>query len=402
MEGQRKFLGTLWNTYSFYVLYAGIDKFDPSKYDLKKCKLNLMDKWLLSGLNSLVDFVDKNLAEYRILDAARRVTEFTDSLSNWYVRRCRERFWASGMDDDKTAAFMTLYTALKNLSKITAPLTPFISESIYQNIVKRVENGAPESVHLCEYPVADKSYIDTNLEKGMGLILQAAYLGRAARNQANIKTRQPLGKMLLASAGGKKPGAELLQILEGELNVKTVEFIKDASEYVSYEVKPQLKTLGPKYGAKLGAIRAHLAANGEKVMSALRSGIYSAELDGILVELMADDVLAGVINKAGFSAASEDGLTVVLDTTLDADLIAEGHMRELVSKIQTLRKESGFEVTDNIALYYDTADTEILAAVKRFEKEICADVLAVRIENKAGGKEHGINGKTVYLGVEKA
>jgi len=400
VESQRKFLGTLWNAYSFYCLYADIDKFDPSKYDLKKCKLTLMDKWLLSGLNSLIDSVDKNLSEYRIVEATKELNEFVDKLSNWYIRRSRERFWASGFDGDKQAAFMTLYHVLKTLSLVIAPFVPFMSEMIYQNIVKRFEKGA-ESVHLCDYSKVDKKRIDKDLEEGMDVILLGAYLGRAARNSANIKTRQPLKRMFVASE--KKVEGELLEILKGELNVKSIEFVDNVDEYVSYELKPQLKTLGPKYGAKLGLIRQHLIDNGMAVYNAVKSGDYEVELGGDKVVLTKDDILYSVNNAVGFSAASEHGMSVVLDTALDDELVKEGHYRELVSKVQALRKDSGFEVTDKIVLYV-MGDKEIEKIAKEFGKEIKEDVQAVDILIGEVGDmiENNINGKKVMIGVKKA
>ncbi|MCL2555943.1 MAG: isoleucine--tRNA ligase [Firmicutes bacterium] len=399
VESQRKFLGTLWNTYSFYCLYADIDKFDPSKYNLNKCKLSLMDKWLLSGLNSLIEKVDKNLEDYKIVESSKEIIEFVDKLSNWYIRRSRERFWASGFDSDKQACFMTLYHTLKMLSLITAPFVPFMSEMIYQNIVRRVEKGA-ESVHLCDYPKADKKYIDKNLEDGMALILEAAYLGRAARNTVNIKTRQPLKRMLVASE--KRVDGELVEILKGELNVKELEFINNADEYVSYELKPQLKTLGPKYGAKLGLIKQHLAENGMNVYNAVKDGDYEVELGGEKVVLAKDDILFNVINAAGFSAASGHGVSVILDIKLNESLIKEGYYRELVSKVQAMRKDSGFEVTDKIVLGV-AGDDEIGQVIREFESEIKEDVQACKIVigQIDGMIESNINGKLVKLQVKR-
>jgi len=432
VESQRKFLGTLWNTYSFYCLYADIDKFDPSKYDLKKCKLSLMDKWLLSGLNTLVDNVSKSLDKYKIVEASKEIIDFVDKLSNWYIRRSRERFWASGMDSDKVSAYMTLYTTLKTLALVIAPFVPFVSEMIYQNIVKRVEKNALLSVHLCDFPKADKKRIDKVLESGMDLILQAAYLGRAARNAVNIKTRQPLKRMLVAaqlvkpkssSSGHSVPltchpasstchpersegspvDTELVNILKGELNVKEIEFIDNADEYVSYELKPQLKTLGPKYGSKLGLIKEHLTQNSIAIYNATKNGDYETELDGEKIVLTKDDILFNVINAAGFSAASEDGISVILDVELNEELIKEGHYRELVSKVQALRKDSGFEVMDNIVLSVWTDDSEILDVLRVYDREIKEDVLArdIVIGKTDYAIENNINGKKVMLGVKK-
>jgi len=405
VESQRKFLGTLWNTYSFYCLYADIDKFDPSKYSLSKCKLSLMDKWLLSGLNSLVDRVSKSLDEYKIVDASKEIIDFVDKLSNWYIRRSRERFWASGMDSDKVAAYMTLYTTLKTLSQTIAPFVPFVSEMIYQNIIKRVEKNAPLSIHLCDFPKADKKRIDKDLESGMDLILQAAYLGRAARNAVNIKTRQPLKKMMITMEGAI-PNAELIEILKDELNVFRIEFIDNVEDFVSYELKPQLKTLGPKYGAKLGLIKTHLSENGMMIYNAVKTKDYEVELGGEKIVLTKDDILFEVVSAKGYSTAGGEGVTVILDIELNDELIREGHFRELVSKVQTLRKDDGLEVTDKISLdVYIGEIKEMMEVVRDFSKKIKTGVQASDI-NEVKTREEGmvecnINENKIWIRVNK-
>ena len=401
-EAQRKYLGTLWNTYSFYVLYAEIDKFDPTKYDLKKCKLSLMDKWILSALNSLVDFVDKSLDEYKITESARAITDFTDSLSNWYVRRCRERYWGSAMTDDKTAAFMTLYTVLETLTRLTAPFTPFIAESIYKNIVLSVDKNAPESVHLTKFPAVNKKYIDKKLESGMQVVQNAAVLGRAARNSAERKNRQPLPRLIISGSASAEIGEELRGVIADELNVKSVETASDVSQYSDYEVKPQLKTVGPKYGKLLGSIRAYLGSNGKKVVEEVNvNGACKFSADGQEVELTKDDLLINVKSPEGYAVSSGNGLVAVLDTHLTRELILEGYMREIVSKIQTMRKESGFDVTDHIEIFYD-GDNDIAEVFERSGDGIKADTLAEKISvGASGGKEWDINGKKVTLAVKK-
>ena len=402
-EVQRKFLGTLFNTYSFYILYAEIDKFDPTRYRLDDCKLTLMDRWILSSLNSLVGFVDDSLENYKITESARAIADFTDSLSNWYVRRCRERYWGSEMTDDKIAAYMTLFTVLETLSRLTAPYVPFIAEEIYRNIVVSVDKDAPESVHLASFPKCRAEYIDKALEAGMKTAEDAAVLGRAARNLSGIKNRQPLGKMMLCGSGADALESELLSVIRDELNVKEIECVTDAGSYVSYEVKPQLKTLGPKYGALLGKIKQYLAANAEKLVNGLKeSDTYSFDIDGEEISLTRDDILITVLSKQGFSVQSGGGITVILDTELSDELIAEGYMREIVSKVQTMRKESGFEVTDHIRLYYD-GDAEIDEVFNRYMTQISGDVLADEIvgKNLDGEKSWDINGKSVRLKVGK-
>lgn len=400
-EVQRKFLGTLFNTYSFYILYAEIDKFDPTKYTLDECKLSVMDKWILSAMNSLIKFVDDSLENYKITEAAREIGDFVDKLSNWYVRRCRERYWGSDMTEDKKAAYMTLYTVLETTARLVAPFVPFIAEEIYRNIVCSVDSSAPESVHLTSFPVANENYIDPALEAGMAVAEEAAVLGRAARNAAAVKNRQPLNEILLCGDNVGNLSEDMLAIIRDELNVKRIEYVRDAGDYVSYSVKPQLKTLGPKYGAKLGKIRAYLNDNPEKVVAGLREADeYSFVADGDEIVLGKDDVLVTVLNKEGYSVQSGGGITVILDVTLTPELIEEGYMREIVSKVQTMRKDSGFEVTDHIALYYD-GDAEIEAVIEKYKDEIAGDVLADKIEKKADFEKRDVNGKQVGLGVVK-
>lgn len=400
-EVQRKFLGTLFNTYSFYVLYAEIDKFNPTEYKLSDCNLSVMDKWILSAMNTLIKFVDDSLENYKITEAAREISDFVDKLSNWYVRRCRERYWGSEMTEDKKAAYMTLYTVLEATARLVAPFVPFIAEEIYRNIVCSVDASAPESVHLTSFPTADENYIDSALERGMAIAEEAAVLGRAARNAASVKNRQPLNEILLCGEHVGELSEDMLAIIRDELNVKRIEYVADAGDYVSYSVKPQLKTLGPKYGAKLGKIRAYLTENPEKVVSGLRGADeYSFTVDGEEIALGKDDVLITVLNKEGYSVQSGGGITVILDVTLTPELIEEGYMREIVSKVQTMRKDSGFEVTDHIALYYD-GDAEIEAVIEKYKDEIAGDVLADRVEKKSDLEKRDVNGKQVGLGVVK-
>ncbi len=404
-EVQRKFLGTLFNTYSFYILYAEIDKFDPTKYNLENCKLSTMDKWVLSELNTLVKFVDEALENYKITESARAIGEFTDSLSNWYVRLCRERYWGSDMTDDKIAAYMTLYTVLETMARLCAPFTPFIADEIYQNVVRSVDENAPLSVHLASFPKVNAAYIDEELEKGMKLAETAVVLGRAARNQSAIKNRQPLGKMMLCGENAEKLTDELVKIIGDELNVKEVTYLADASEYVRYEVKPQLKTLGPKYGARLGKIRQILGEKAQEIVAAVSdNGQFVTDIDGEVV-LTKDDLLISVNAKEGYCVQSDKGVTVILDTELNEALVREGYMREIVSKVQNMRKDSGFEVTDHIRLFY-FADSEISEVINEYAIEISEDVLADLIkfrelEDIDNAKEWDINGKTVKLAIFK-
>ncbi len=407
-EAQRKYLGTLWNTYCFYVLYAEIDKFDPTKYDINKCALTVMDKWILSGLNTLVDTVDKNLNEYKIFEAARAMQDFADSLSNWYVRRCRRRFWVSGEGEDKIAAFTTLYTALKTLTLLTAPFTPFMAESIYGNIVLSVDKSAPESVHLCDFPKADLSYVDKGLEASMDVIIEAAELGRSARSAAKIRNRQPLPTLYLAGDGADKIASEreeiasqLKDILADEINVKRVEVSGDSESLMSYEVKPQLKTVGPKYGKNVGAIRAHLAENGEAAATAVKGGgVYAFEVGGEKIELSESDMLISRKEREGYSALTGKTVSVALDLKLDDALITEGYMRELVSKVQNMRKDSGFDVTDRIELVVGSGK-EIDKVLVSYGERIASEVLANKITRADKGAECDLGGIKVKLSVNK-
>ena len=402
-EGQRKFLGTIWNTYAFFVLYANIDEFDATKYQLEYDKLSVMDKWILSKLNSLVKSVDSYLNDYKIPETTRVLEEFVDDLSNWYVRRSRERFWAKGMEQDKINAYMTLYTCLVTLCKVAAPMIPFMTEEIYLNLVKSIDKDAPESIHLCDYPVADETYIDKELEKNMDEVLKIVVIGRACRNAANIKNRQPIGKMYV-KAPFEVPEF-FKEIIEDELNVKAVEFTDDVRAYSSYSFKPQLKTVGPKYGKLLGQIRQALSAiDGNAAMDELNAnGMLTFDFGGEKVELTKDDLLIDIAQTEGFESASDNGVTVVLDTNLSPELIEEGFVRELISKIQTMRKEAGFEVMDKITVSSEGND-KIAALLDKNSDTVKAEVLATDIisgEIKGYSKEWNINGETVTLGVSK-
>ncbi|MEG1895864.1 MAG: DUF5915 domain-containing protein, partial [Oscillospiraceae bacterium] len=403
VEYQRKFMGTLWNVYAFFILYADIDKFDPSNYTLDYKTLPVMDRWLLSRMNSMIKAADDNLANYRIPDAARVLQEFVDDMSNWYVRRSRERFWAKGMESDKVNAYMTLYTALVTLAKVAAPMIPFMSEQMYQNLVRTTDKTAPESVHLCYYPVADENAIDLELEKDMSLVLEVATLARSARNTSNIKNRQPLAKMFFKA--DRVLNDYYKAILAEELNVKGVEEITDASGYLSYSFKPQLKTLGPKYGKRIGEIRTLLAAlDGAKAKAALdRDGqLVLASPDGDIV-LAAEDLLVETKQTEGFESVSDNNVIVALDTHITPKLLEEGFVREIISKLQTMRKDAGFEVLDHIAVYIEGNDT-IARIAKDNMGEIMENVLAGTLEfAKAEGftKEWDINGETVTFTVVK-
>ena len=402
-EGQRKFLGTLWNTYAFFVLYANIDEFDATKYTLDYEKLSVMDKWLLSKLNTLIKTVDNNLGNYRIPEAARALDEFVDEMSNWYVRRCRERFWAKGMEQDKINAYMTLYTALVTVCKVAAPMIPFMTEEIYQNLVCSIDKSAPESIHLCDYPVANESWIDSELEKNMDEVLKIVVMGRACRNTANIKNRQPIGNMFV-----KAPfelSEYFTEIIEDELNVKKVTFTEDVSAYTSYTFKPQLRTVGPKFGKYLGQIQKALAElDGNKAMAELKS-TGALKLDSISDEvvLYEEDLLITMTQQEGYMTEGDNEVTVVLDTNLTPELLEEGMVRELISKIQTMRKEAGFEVMDKITVSYK-ADQKVKDIFAKYGEEIAKEVLAESVvADTVSGyqKEWNINGETVVLGVEK-
>ena len=402
-EGQRKFMGTLWNTYAFYVLYAEIDQFDPTKYTLNYDKLSVMDKWLLSKLNTMVKSVDDNLANYRIPEAARALDDFVDDMSNWYVRRSRERFWAKDMPQDKINAYMTLYTALVTVSKAAAPMIPFMTEDIYQNIVKNVDATAPESIHLCDFPEVNEAFIDKELEENMENVLEVVVMGRACRNASGIKNRQPIGKMMVKAEFDLSEFYK--EIIEDELNVKTVEFTDDVSAFTSYSFKPQLKTVGPKYGKVLGKIKAALAElDGNKAMAQLNAeGALKFDFDGTEVVLEKDDLLIDTAQVEGYVSESDNNITVVLDTNLSPELVEEGFVREIISKIQTMRKEAGFEVMDKIVVNVSKNDSIIKVVTDNLD-EIKAEVLANEIVfDKIEGysKEWNINGEKVTLGVEK-
>jgi len=402
-EGQRKFLSTLWNTYAFFVLYANIDDFDASKYELEYEKLGVMDQWLLSRLNSVVKTVDENLGSYRIPEAARALDSFTDEMSNWYVRRSRERFWAKGMEQDKINAYMTLYTALVTIAKTAAPMVPFISEDIYRNLVCSVDASAPESVHLCDFPTVREGYIDPQLEENMDAVLKIVVMGRACRNSANIKNRQPIGKMFV-----KAPvtlNDYFVKIIEDELNVKKVSFTDDVSAYTDYTFKPQLRTVGPKYGKYLKQIQQELAAlDGNAAMQTLReNGVLRLDSISENVVLSEEDLLITMKQMEGYMTEGDHLATVVLDTNLTPELLEEGFVREIISKLQTMRKEAGFEVMDQIAVSY-AADTKAADIFEKNKEEIQSEVLAVSLHaDQLSGyqKEWNINGETVVLGVEK-
>ena len=402
-EGQRKFMGTLWNTYAFFVLYANIDNFDPTKYTLDYDNLPVMDKWLLSKLNSVVKTVDDCLANYKIPESARALQEFVDEMSNWYVRRSRERFWAKGMEQDKINAYMTLYTALVTISKAAAPMIPFMTEEIYQNLVRSIDKDAIESIHLCDFPEVREEWINKELEDDMEELLKIVVLGRAARNTANIKNRQPIGTMYIKA--DKEMGQFYTDIIADELNVKEVKFANDVESFISYSFKPQLRTVGPKYGKLLNGIRTALAEiNGTEAMNELRStGLLTLDINGNKVELSEEDLLIETAQTEGYVTEADGDISVVLDTNLTPELIEEGFVREIVSKVQTMRKEAGFEVMDKIHIYAKDND-RILELMKNHKEEIMSEVLA---EDMTLGttdgyvKEWNINKEPVVLGVAK-
>ena len=403
LEGRSKFMGTLYNTYAFYVLYAEIDQFDPMKYTLDYGKLSVMDKWLLSKLNSTVKAVDANLAAYKIPETAKVLQEFVDDMSNWYVRRSRERFWAKGMEQDKINAYMTLYTALVAICKAAAPMIPFMTEEIYRNIVVNVDKNAPESIHFCDFPEVNEEWIDTKLEEDMDHVLQIVVQGRACRNTANIKNRQPIGKMYVKAAFELSDFYK--DIIADELNVKEVVFTDDVSAFTSYSFKPQLRTVGPKYGKKLNAIRQYLGSvDGNAAMNELKTtGKLTFDADGDQVELLEEDLLIDAAQMPGYVSDTEYETTVVLDTNLSPELVEEGFVREIISKIQTMRKEAGFEVMDHIRVYFAQND-KIKALVDSNNAEIKDEVLANEIcfdTIKGYNKEWNINGENVVIGVEK-
>ena len=402
-EGQRKFMGTLWNTYAFFVLYANIDEFDATKYTLDYDKLPVMDKWLLSRLNSTVKAVDENLAAYKIPETARALQDFVDEMSNWYVRRCRDRFWAKGMEQDKINAYMTLYTALVTISKAAAPMIPFMTEDIYRNLVCSIDANAPESVHLCDFPEVKEDWIDTKLEEDMEEVLEAVVLGRACRNTANIKNRQPIGKMYVKA--DKELSDFYMDIIRDELNVKEAEFTGDVSKLTTYSFKPQLKTLGRRFGKNINAVREILASlDGQAAMAELNEkGNLTITVDGNEEALEKDDLLIEAAQMEGYISDSDHGITVVLDTNLTPELLEEGFVREVISKVQTMRKDAGFEVMDHIRVSMQDND-KVKEIVQKNEAQIKSEVMADEITyDKAAGftKEWSINGEKVTLGVEK-
>ena len=402
-ESQRKYMGTFWNTYAFYILYADIDNFDPTRHKLVRENLTPMDRWILSRLNTLIGHVEAYLDDLKMTEAGREMQDFMDDLSNWYVRRCRERYWGKDMTADKEAAYMTLYTVLKTMALISAPFTPFMSETMYQNMVRTVDKSAPESIHLCDWPKKDESFIDPELEANMAAVLDIVVLGRSARNAANIKNRQPVASMYVQ---GKALPDMYVSIIADELNVKEVKFVDDASSFISYRVKPQLKTLGPRYGKLLPKINQYLAGEGvgNAVVAAHNRGeSYKFDIDGTEISLAAEDVLVSTEENAGFVTVTEHDLSVVLDTNLTPELIEEGFVREIVSKVQTMRKEAGFEVTDHIVLSHH-GNSLIEGIFARHGAEIAADTLADSIKLGSAGyvKDWEINGESVTLGVEKS
>ena len=403
-ESQRKFMGTFWNTYAFYILYADIDKFDPTEYSLDYDNLGMMDKWVLSKLQSLVDKVDKDLSEYNIFDAARAMENFVDDLSNWYVRRSRERFWQGEMPQDKINAYMTLYTVLETLTRLSAPFVPFMAENVYQNLVRTVDKSAPESVHLCDFPVANKDWIDLELEENMDAVLQIVVLGRAGRNESNIKNRQPIGQMYVQS--NTKLPEDFISIVAEELNIKEISFVDDASDFTTYEFKPQMRTLGPRYGKLLNGIRIALTQlDGTKAMDELKdTGLLKIEVEGQTIELTEDDLLIDTAQKEGLMAKSDYGYTVVLDTSLTPELIEEGFVREIISKLQTMRREADFEVQDYIQVYYANND-KLGQIIEDNSNEIMKDVLATSISkyNNEDGykKDWKVNGEDITLVVTR-
>ena len=403
VEGQRKFMSTLWNTYAFFVLYANIDNFDATKYTLDYDKLPVMDKWLLSKLNTMVKTVDEDLGSYKIPEAARALQEFVDDMSNWYVRRSRERFWAKGMEQDKINAYMTLYTALVTVAKAAAPMIPFMTEDIYQNLVRSIDANAPESIHLCDYPKVNEAWIDKDLEANMEELLEIVVLGRACRNTANIKNRQPIGTMYVKAE--KKMDKFYTDIIADELNVKEVKFADDVESFISYSFKPQLRTVGPKYGKLLNGIRTALSEiDGTAAMKELReNGVLTLDIDGNKVELAEEDLLIETAQTEGYVTETDGETSVVLDTNLTPELIQEGFVREIISKVQTMRKEAGFEVMDKIIVYAKDND-KIMDIMKANQDEIKREVLAENIilgEAEGYTKEWNINKEAVTLGVSK-
>ena len=402
-EGQRKFMGTLWNTYAFFVLYANIDEFDATKYELEYDKLSVMDKWLLSKMNTMVKDVDNNLANYRIPEAARALQEFVDDMSNWYVRRSRERFWVKGMEQDKINAYMTLYTALVTVSKAAAPMIPFMTEEIYQNLVRSIDKDAPESIHLCLFPEVHEDQIDKELEENMDHVLKLVVMGRACRNASNIKNRQPIGQMFVKAAFDLPEFYQ--EIVADELNVKNVKFTDDVRDFTSYTFKPQLKTVGPKYGKMLGGIKAALdSVDGNAAMDEVNeTGALKLDVNGQEITLFKEDLLIDTAQTEGYVSENDNGVTVVLDTNLTPELLEEGFVREIISKIQTMRKEADFEVMDRIRVTYEGTE-KAEAVFEKYAGQISGEVLAdqvVKAEPSGFVKEWKINGEAVTMGVEK-
>ena len=402
VEGQRKFMGPLWNTYAFYVLYANIDGFDPTKYELDKASLSVMDKWILSKLNSAVKTVDEYLDGYKLTEATRVLENFVDELSNWYVRRSRERFWVKDMPTDKVNAYLTLYTSLVTIAKLAAPMIPFMTEDIYRNLVCSVDKSAPISIHLCDFPEADESMIDEKLEENMEEVVKVVVLGRACRNAANIKNRQPVKRMFVKS--DKTPDDEFISVIAEELNLKEVEFTDSVRDFTTYTFKPQLRTVGPKYGKYLGAIKNALASlDGNCAMDEIEAtGALKLDIPDADVILTRDDLLIEMTKKEGFESLSDKGVTVVIDKNLTPELIEEGNVREIISKIQTMRKDSGFEVMDRIRVAFSGNET-ILAIAMRNAEEISSETLSDSVSEGTltFAKEWNINGETVTLSVEK-
>ncbi|MBQ4301325.1 MAG: class I tRNA ligase family protein, partial [Lachnospiraceae bacterium] len=403
LEGQRKFMGTLWNTYAFFVLYANIDEFDATKYEMDYDSLTVMDRWLLSRLATTIKEVDTNLGNYRIPEAARSLEKFVDDMSNWYVRRSRERFWAKGMEQDKINAYMTLYTALVEISKAAAPMIPFMTEEIYRNLVCSIDATAPESIHLCDFPEVKTEWIDEDLEAKMEVVLEAVVLGRACRNTSNIKNRQPIGQMYVKAE--EEISQFYLDIIRDELNVKAIEYKSDVSDLTSYNFKPQLKTLGRRFGKNINAVKEILAnLDGQAAMKELKSeGTLTITVDGVAEALTEEDLLIEAAEVEGFVSNTDHGVTVVLDTNMTPELLEEGFVREIISKVQTMRKDAGFEVMDHIQVSYDTSD-DVAEIFDRNKETISSEVLADEVVAGAQGdlvKEWNINGKQVTLGVTR-
>ncbi len=408
LEGQHKFLDKLWNTYTFFVLYANIDEFDATKYTLNYEGLPVMDKWLLSRLNTAVGEVDRNLDRYRIPEAAKALQDFVEEMSNWYVRRSRERFWAKGMEQDKINAYMTLYTALLTICKAAAPMVPFITEEIYQSLVCSVDPAAPQSIHLCDFPQVQEAFLDKKLEEDMEEVLEAVVLGRACRNTVSIKNRQPVSRMYIKAAEGKQSrtlGSYYTSIIEDELNVKEVVYTEDMRDYTSYTFKPQLRTLGPRYGKLLGGIQKKLAAlDGNQAMDTLnQSGSLSFEVEGATVELGREDLLIDTAQKPGYVSQENGSMTVVLDTNLTEALIEEGYVYEIISKIQTMRKEAGFEVMDRIRVSVN-GNGKLADVAFRNREAVCGKVLALELAREkkfSVSREWNINGERAVISMEK-